>query len=119
MTGIDDATDVLGVTADYSGGVAGTDYFTLDAPSDIEAGNAATYTVTRYDQYGNLNDVASTQLVYLYTSSGGGAAAFQDSTSGTTETIASGASSETFDYTDFSTITQITHKFIFHRCNLF
>ena len=42
----------------------------FDTPDDITAGDEATYTVTRYDQFGNLQTIGA-ETVYLYSSAAG------------------------------------------------
>ena len=80
---------------------AATSYFTLSEPSDITAGTEATYTVTRYDEYGNLR-TAGVQTVYLFSDSTGNDE-FRETSAGTgvvSVDIADGQSAKAFYYYD-------------------
>ncbi|RKY31297.1 MAG: hypothetical protein DRP74_05220, partial [Candidatus Omnitrophota bacterium] len=82
---------------------AATAEYTLSSPADITAGNRAAYTLTRYDQYGNLQDVGA-ETVYLTSNSTGTVAAFKDAAVAgntiTTITLTGGSSSANFWYYD-------------------
>jgi len=72
------------------------DYFELNDPGDIAAGETATYTVTRKDQFGN-EVIAGSQDVDLSSDSGGANVAFSPSDQ---ITIPDTSSSQNFGYYD-------------------
>ncbi len=97
---IDEKTDVSASTIVS----AATASVTLNAPDDITAGGArAAYTVTRYDEFSNLNDQGA-ETFYLYTTSQGQNVGFYDVVSGgsavTSIDVADGTSESDFWYYD-------------------
>jgi len=96
-TGIDDATDSVTISA------AAVFEFTLTDPGDMTVGTRLGYTVTRKDQFGNVN-TSGTTTVYLYSSSAGANKRFYDAASGgniiTSIDITNGNSTADFWYYD-------------------